>query len=142
MPEEVWRGIVEERGLPRYSPTTITTVEAFEAELECIRQRGYAIDNSETGENVRCVAAPIYDYTGQVIAAASISGPADRMRPDRDPFLGEMVRNLPHHLRQPGLYHVPGRDDASTAARGCYELCWLIAGISLILPTWSAFLPP
>lgn len=91
MPEEVWRGIVEERGLPRYSPTTITTVEAFEAELECIRQRGYAIDNSETGENVRCVAAPIYDYTGQVIAAASISGPADRMRPDRDPFLGEMV---------------------------------------------------
>jgi len=91
MPGSVWRGVVEHKGLPRLSPTTITSVEAFEAELARIRQRGYAIDNSETGENVRCVAAPIYDYTGQVIAAASISGPAERMRPDRDPFLGEMI---------------------------------------------------
>ena len=76
--------IVEERGLPRYSPTTITTVEAFEAELECIRQRGYAIDNSETGENVRCVAAPIHDYTGRSRRREHLAG--DRMCPDRDRF--------------------------------------------------------
>ncbi|HMM28534.1 MAG: IclR family transcriptional regulator [Chloroflexota bacterium] len=91
MPDSVWRSVVEHKGLPRLSPTTITTVEAFEEELARTRQRGYAIDNSEAGENVRCVAAPIYDYTGQVIAAASISGPANRMRPDRDPFLAEMI---------------------------------------------------
>lgn len=91
LPDSVWRYVAERTGLPRLSPTTITTVEAFEAELAATRQRGYAIDNSETGEPVRCVAAPIYDYTGQVIAAASISGPAERMRPDRDPFLGEMI---------------------------------------------------
>jgi len=98
LPDNVWRSVVADRGLPRLSATTITTVAVFENELAAIRQRGYAIDNSEAGEPVRCVASPIYDYTGQVIAAASISGPCDRMRPERDPFLGEMICETCHTI--------------------------------------------
>lgn len=97
-PDSVWRSIAQEYGLPRYSPNTITTPEAFAEELERIRERGYAIDDCEGPEKVRCMAAPIYDYTGQVIAGASISGPKERMRPDRDDILGEMIRDTCHQI--------------------------------------------
>lgn len=91
MPEAVVHQVVERRGLPRFSSTTITTLPELVRELEAIRLRGYALDNGETGEPVRCVAAPVRDYTGQVIAAISISGPQERMHPSRDAELGEAV---------------------------------------------------
>ena len=39
----------------------------------------FAIDDMENEEGVRCVAAPIKDYQGNIIAALSISGPAQRI---------------------------------------------------------------
>ena len=48
--------------------------------------------SGETGEQVRCVAAPIYDYTGTVVAAVSISGPQVRVTPSRVPELSEAIR--------------------------------------------------
>lgn len=98
MPESVWRGIVEKHGLISYSPTTITCAEAFAKEMAATRKRGYSIDNSEGGDKVRCVGAPIYDYTGQVIAAASISAPVSRMPVSRDPILGEMICQTCQHI--------------------------------------------
>lgn len=98
MPDSVWRNIATEYGLPRLSPTTITTIEEFAEEMERTRQRGFAIDNGEGGEPVRCVGAPIYDYTGQVIAAASISGPTTRMPESRDLVLGEMICQTCQHI--------------------------------------------
>ena len=41
--------------------------------------QGYAMDDEEYEEGVRCIAAPVRDYTGNVVAAISISGPAMRM---------------------------------------------------------------
>ncbi|MCC7450034.1 MAG: IclR family transcriptional regulator [Anaerolineae bacterium] len=91
MSDSVWRQVVAQRGLPRLSPKTITAPDAFEQELHRIRQRGYAIDDSEGGEAVRCVAAPIRDYRGDVIAAISISGPEKQVHPGRDAELSEAV---------------------------------------------------
>jgi IclR family KDG regulon transcriptional repressor len=51
--------------------------------LEIVRDQGYAIDNEEFEEDVRCVSAPIRDYTENVVAALCISGPTRRMSPDR-----------------------------------------------------------
>jgi len=92
MPEHVWQEVVDKKGLPRFSPTTITTVEGLVAEMERIRQRGYAVDNGETGENVRCFTAPIRDYTDSVVAAISISGPARQIPTTRDRELSEAVQ--------------------------------------------------
>ncbi len=91
MPDTVWRQVVERHGLPRCTANTITDVAEFAAELRRTRERGYAIDNAEVDERVRCVAAPIYDFNQQVIAAASISGPSTRITPDRDRELGAMI---------------------------------------------------
>jgi DNA-binding IclR family transcriptional regulator len=58
---------------------TITDQAALNKELEQIHQRGYAIDNCEGDDWVRCVAAPVYDGGGHVLGAISIAGPAHRM---------------------------------------------------------------
>lgn len=61
-------------GLPRRTPHTITDRRGFQAELAAIRARGYAIDNIENEDGIRCVAAPIFDHRGAVAGAVSLSG--------------------------------------------------------------------
>ncbi|MAU09649.1 MAG: IclR family transcriptional regulator [Anaerolineaceae bacterium] len=93
LPEQIWYDdVIRRRGLKAFSETTITNEEDLMVELEATRQRGYAIDNGETGECVRCVATTIHDYTGQAVAAISISGPQKQVTVERVPELGEAVR--------------------------------------------------
>lgn len=66
-------------GLPAYTGNTITDPVALSRELEHIRGRGYALDLAEMELGLHCVAAPIRNVTGKVIAAISVSGPARRL---------------------------------------------------------------
>jgi DNA-binding IclR family transcriptional regulator len=66
-------------GIIRYSENTISNEKELEKELEKIREQGYAVDNMEHDEGVRCVAGPIRDYAGKVSASLSVSGPAFRI---------------------------------------------------------------
>ena len=61
------------------TPTTITTPDAMHAELAKVREQGYALDDEELDLGVRCIAAPIRDYTLRIIGAISISGPTMRI---------------------------------------------------------------
>lgn len=79
-PERI-RAHHEQVGFIRFTDTTITEVEMLLAELAAIRQQGYALDRGEHEPDVRCIAAPIHDAQGKVIAALSIAGPASRMEP-------------------------------------------------------------
>jgi len=74
------------------TPNTITSERALREELDHIRSKGYAIDNEENEIGIRCVGAPIIDYTGMAIAAMSISGPCDRMDRERCMQLGPLLR--------------------------------------------------
>ena len=56
-----------------------------------IRQRGYAVDNSEHEEGVRCIGAPIHNHEAEVMASISVSGPSQRMTPERDEEVGKLV---------------------------------------------------
>jgi IclR family KDG regulon transcriptional repressor len=67
------------RKLHRYTDNTITSLAALVSELASIRSQGYALDSGEHESQVYCVAAPIFDMKGDVIAGLSISGPVDRM---------------------------------------------------------------
>ncbi len=69
------------RKLQRFTDTTVITSAALISELASIRDQGYALDHGEHEYQVCCVAAPIFDMKGEVIAGISISGPADRMEP-------------------------------------------------------------
>ncbi len=62
---------------------TITSKEELIKEVEKVKSQGYALDNVENEEGIRCIAGPIYDYRGKVIASFSISGPTNRVTLDR-----------------------------------------------------------
>jgi DNA-binding IclR family transcriptional regulator len=74
---------------PRFTPNTITNRANLRRELEGIREQGYALDEEEAVEGLRCVAGPLFDHTGRVIAAFSVAGPASRLAPPR---LSEIIR--------------------------------------------------
>lgn len=71
--------ILAQHPMTRRTDHTITTVPAFLDELVRVRSCGYAIDDEERAENIRCAAAPIYDHRGVVVAAISASGPVFRL---------------------------------------------------------------
>ncbi len=77
-PGEVKR-IIAEKGLKRYTRHTITDPRELDAELEKVRTLGYAVDNEEIMDSLRCIAAPIKDNNGKTCAALSVSGPVSRM---------------------------------------------------------------
>jgi DNA-binding IclR family transcriptional regulator len=78
-------------GLIPYTPNTITDPDALRAELASTKERGFSIDEGEHQPHVRCVAAPIYNSAGRVFAGVSVTGPKDRVTPDRVPTLGALV---------------------------------------------------
>ena len=75
LPEPRVRTLVARTGLPRYTPTTVTTEEDLLADLRATRGRGFAIDDGEQEVGVRCIAVAVPGTA----AAISISGPSVRM---------------------------------------------------------------
>lgn len=77
-----------------YKPITEHTVRNevdFLKEIAVTEQRGYATDEEENELEMRCVAAPIFDYTGRVIAAVSTSGYVDSFPQEKTEQFGVYV---------------------------------------------------
>ncbi|WHZ57757.1 IclR family transcriptional regulator [Metabacillus hrfriensis] len=64
------------------TPTTITSKEEFLEEIEKVDSQGYALDNSENEASLMCIAFPIFDHNGKIIASFSVSGPNNRVTPE------------------------------------------------------------
>ena len=64
-----------------YTPRTITNLNDLMKHLAVIREQGYAIDNEELTPGVRCIAAPIYNYRGNVTYSLGVSGPTSHIKP-------------------------------------------------------------
>ncbi|MCI6255495.1 MAG: IclR family transcriptional regulator [Clostridiales bacterium] len=64
-----------------YTPRTITNLNDLMKHLAVIREQGYAIDNEELTPGVRCIAAPIYNYRGNVNYSLGVSGPTSHIKP-------------------------------------------------------------
>ncbi|MFQ5662621.1 MAG: IclR family transcriptional regulator [Terriglobia bacterium] len=78
--------------LKRFTSSTITQVGALKRELSRIRAEGFALDNEEHEPHIRCVAAPIRNHIGKVVASISTAGPTTRITPARLPELIEAVK--------------------------------------------------
>jgi len=107
------RQLVGDGPLGAFTPHTITDPSELEAELERIRAQGFAVDNEEYDEGLRCIGAPIYDHSGRAVAALGIGGPVTRITPERVDELAELVmaaaRGLSRRLgaHQSGAYATP-----------------------------------
>jgi len=76
------REYAKRTGPPGKTPHSLTTLEALEKELDKVRRHAIAFDDEEAEIGLKCVAAPIHDDEGNVVAALSVSAPADRHDPD------------------------------------------------------------
>lgn len=76
-PDQYVLNVLKRTGMERFTEHTITTPQAFLADLERVRTRGYAIDHGEQEIGVCCVAVPVPDAPRPM--ALSISGPLPRM---------------------------------------------------------------
>ena len=85
-------------GLEQFTGRTLTTEAALLADLATTRRRGFALDDEEKNEGMRCVAAPVFDATGAAVAGLSISGPTARVTVDRIGPLGDEVRRAASDL--------------------------------------------
>jgi DNA-binding IclR family transcriptional regulator len=93
LPSSIVSDILERKGMPVHTDKTITDKEEFMKELGQVRQKGFALDLEENEYGITCVAVPIFDHLGKVIAAVSISGPTMRMTADRlDALKSKMVK--------------------------------------------------
>ena len=81
--EQELEEIVGSVGLPTFTENTLDHIEALAEELARTRQRGYSLDREEHEVKTFCIGAPIFDRTGQVIAACSISGSSPAIVLDR-----------------------------------------------------------
>lgn len=71
--------MVKRLRLARFTRKTLTTRESLLQELAKTKRRGYAIDDEEREEGVRCLAVAVQDSSGEPVAAVSVSGPAFRV---------------------------------------------------------------
>lgn len=98
LPEDELAELLKRRPLQAFTRSTITTVAQLKAELQAIRSRGYSIDDEEFEEGLKCLGAPVRDYSGRVVAAISIAGPAFRLTEKTIPVLARSVMQVAEQL--------------------------------------------
>lgn len=85
---------VIENGMPQFTPYTLTTEKALRDELEIIRSCGYSIDNMEHEYGVKCVAVPLFNMHGNIIAGLSITGPSPRFTAEKQREYSQILKSI------------------------------------------------
>ena len=85
------KNIFRSRVLRPYTVNTVKTLDRLLTELRVIRRRGYSVDNEEIEIGLRCVGAPIKDYTGAMVGAISVAAPSARLSTQKIHTAGKLV---------------------------------------------------
>jgi len=102
--------LIQHRRLEAHTANTITTPTLLKRELRTIRERGYAVDDEEIEEGLRCIGAPVRDHTGRVVASMSIAGPAFRVTRAKTATLARLVIEAADALSAELGYSSPRRN--------------------------------
>jgi IclR family transcriptional regulator, acetate operon repressor len=101
-PEQRINKLLQAEPLEGFTEKTITDPELLLQELQIIRSNGFAFDDGEKTQGMRCIAAPILNAFGEAVAGISVSGPTDRMTLARIETISEAVKHaatsLSHNL--------------------------------------------
>ncbi|MES0884155.1 HTH-type transcriptional regulator BhcR [Roseibium sp. SCP14] len=84
--------ILKRSSLERFTEHTLCDPETLKDDLGKIRARGYSIDGEEKNLGMRCIAAPVFDNYGEVVAGLSVSGPTSRVSADKIDALAASVK--------------------------------------------------
>ncbi|HWA96051.1 MAG TPA: IclR family transcriptional regulator [Terracidiphilus sp.] len=100
LPEDRMAEVVRRTRFERHTSRTIASAEALRAEIEKTRRRGYAVDDEELEEGLRCIAVPLLDAQRYPVAAISVSGPSFRVTAQKLPSI---ANHLLHCVRSISL---------------------------------------
>lgn len=118
LPENELEDLINQLKLTAYTRNTITKPTQLKTELRLVRERGYAIDNEELEEGLRCIGAPVRNYSGKVIAALSIAGPAFRLTARKIPVMARSVVQAANQLSAELGYQEAQPEKGSTQVIG------------------------
>lgn len=90
--------ILADKGMTRFTPNTITDRAVLKEHLRRVQDQGFAIDDEEHEEGIRCAAAAVLDHAGRVAGAISVSGPTIRVSRQRVEEIGNLVRDASRRL--------------------------------------------
>jgi len=91
LPEAQVEDAVQKHGLHPLTTKTVSTLPELKAELERIRERGYALDDEENEEGVSCIGAVVRGFDGEAVAAISVSGPSFRLGKEKVAMIARSV---------------------------------------------------
>ena len=90
-PEHALAKFISQLKLVRRTRHTLVTSAVLKTDLARVRAQGYAVDDEEFEEGLRCISAPLRNYTGRVVASIGIAGPVFRLKNDRVPLLARSI---------------------------------------------------
>ena len=97
---ETLRFLLDKGELTRFTDKTLTTADALHEDMARIRARGFSFDDEEKTRGMRCIAAPVFDLTGEAVAGISVSGPTHRIGHEHVKTLGAAVAAAAQDLTQ------------------------------------------
>ncbi len=98
LPRHDVEAIVRQHGMKKRTPKTITTISRLLAELELVREQGYAVDDEENSLGARCLGAPVFDAAGNVTAALGVSGTLTQMDEANMPRIVEALKDTARRI--------------------------------------------
>lgn len=107
-PDEIVQDFLNDAELAANTPNTIVDPRHLQTALTEIGSQGYAVDNEELHEGVMCVAAPVFDYENQVIAAVSISFPKTETMTQQLEYLAECTTEAAREISRSMGAQLPG----------------------------------
>ncbi len=96
-PEQA-EALLQTMELRRFTPRTIVSLPKLRQELKRIRESGFAIDDQENTPGIRCVAAPIFNRAGRLVAALSLTGPVQQITDERLIKTAEKVKEAARQM--------------------------------------------
>ncbi len=100
MDEEELEEFFNEVKMVPFTKKTITDKEKLKKHLKRVRDWGFAIDNEEWEYEVKCISVPVWDYTGKVVAAITLSAPAYRLPKERILNLKDIFKEKAEQLSE------------------------------------------
>lgn len=106
MPNEEREELLRPLPVTAYTAQTITNLVSLRKELDVVRRRRYAVDQQESVQGARCVAAPVLNAEDLAVAAVSIAGPVTRIGPDKVKLFAAAAREAAQGISE-RIYGLP-----------------------------------
>lgn len=98
MPLPSAKKAIERHGLKQLTFKSHTSTDSLMRDMERIRQQGFAFDNEEHADGLRCIASPVFDANARPIGALSVSGPSVRISEQQMAQYGRVTQRISREL--------------------------------------------